>query len=130
MDTSGIKVEKERNMIIEAIGIQLKENRIKKQKFDIIVKIETNAVKASTSCIFLGAQAKLTELPTAKETLKLGSHQMAKRIFNWEVNLVYDWVVEHKPKKPIKKRYKCRTKSTLKFVFQEDPQFNLAGDIV
>jgi hypothetical protein len=39
-------------------------------------------------------------------------------------------MVEHTPKKLSNKRYKRRTKSTLKFVFQKDPQFDLAGDIV
>jgi hypothetical protein len=36
-------------------------------------------------------------------------------------------VVEQHPKKLSNKRYKRRPKSTLKFVFQEDPQFNLTG---
>jgi hypothetical protein len=88
---------------METIGIKLEEKRITKQKCDMIVKLEINAVRASTSCIFPGAKAKLTELPTKKKQVKLGSHQMAKQIFNSEVNLVSDWVVEHKPKKPRKK---------------------------
>jgi hypothetical protein len=55
---------------------------------------------------------------------------MAKRLLNSEVNLVSDWVLEHRPKKLSNKRCKCRTKSTLQFLFQEDPQFDLAGNIV
>jgi hypothetical protein len=55
---------------------------------------------------------------------------MVKRLFNSKVNLVSDWVLEHKPKKLSNKRYKRRTKRTLKFVFQEYVQFELAGDIV
>jgi hypothetical protein len=38
--------------------------------------------------------------------------------------------MEHRPKNISNKRYKRRTKSTLKFMFQEDPQFDLAGDAV
>jgi hypothetical protein len=125
-----MKVENERNTTMEMIGIKLEGKRITKQKCDMIVKVETNAVKSSTLCIFLGAKVKLTKLPALKEQLKLGSHQMAKWIFNSEVNLVFGWVVEHKPKNPSNKIYKCRTKSILKFVFQEDPQFDLAGNIV
>jgi hypothetical protein len=47
-------------------------------------------------------------------------------LFNSEVNLIEDWVVEHEPQKLSNKRYKRITKKTLKFVFQED----LAGDNV
>jgi hypothetical protein len=42
---------------------------------------------------FPGATANLTKLPTSKEQLKLGSHQMVKRLFNSEVNLVSDCVL-------------------------------------
>jgi hypothetical protein len=86
MDTSGINVENERNTTMEMIGIKLEEKRITKQKCDTAVKVETNADKASTPPP--GANANLTELPTAKEHLKLGSYQMVKRLFNSEVNLV------------------------------------------
>jgi hypothetical protein len=55
---------------------------------------------------------------------------MAKRLFNSEVNLVSDWLVEHCPKKLSNKRYKRRKKRTLTFVFQEDPEFKLAGRTV
>jgi hypothetical protein len=72
----------------------------------------------------------LTEPPTAKEQMKLGSHQMVKRLFNSEVNLVSDWVLEHKLEKLSNKRYKHHTKNAMKFVFQEDPQLDLAGDIL
>jgi hypothetical protein len=44
--------------------------------------------------------------------------------------LVSDWILEHRPKNLRNKRYKRRTKSTPTFVFREDPQFDLAGDIV
>jgi hypothetical protein len=55
---------------------------------------------------------------------------MAKHIFNSEVNFVSDWVMEHKPKKLGNKRYKLCAQRTLEVVFQEDPHFNLAGDIL
>jgi hypothetical protein len=73
METSGMKVENERNMTMETIGMKLEEKRITKKKCDMIVKVETNAVKSSTSCIFPGAKAKLTELPTSKEQLSGGT---------------------------------------------------------
>jgi hypothetical protein len=115
MDTSGTNVEKRTSKTMETIGIKLQEKRITKQKWDTTVKVETNADNASTLYIFPGAKAKLTELPTTKEQLKLRSHQMAKRIFNSEVNFISDWVVEHKPKKLSNKRYKRRIKITLIF---------------
>jgi hypothetical protein len=52
METSGMKVEKERNTTMETIGIKLQEKRITKQKCDTAVKVETNADEASTLCIF------------------------------------------------------------------------------
>jgi hypothetical protein len=88
MEASGIKVENEMNTTMETIGIQPQEKMITKQKCDTTVKVEINSDKASTLCIFPGAEAKWTELPTTKEQLKLRSHQMAKQIFNSEVNLI------------------------------------------
>jgi hypothetical protein len=55
---------------------------------------------------------------------------VAKRLFNSEVNLVTDLLLEHRPKKLSNKRYKGRKKLTLTFVFQEDPQFELTGRTV
>jgi hypothetical protein len=43
---------------------------------------------------------------------------------------VSDWILEHRPKKLSNKRYKRRKKCTPTFVFQEDPQFELAGRTV
>jgi hypothetical protein len=43
---------------------------------------------------------------------------------------VSDWLLEHRLKTLSSKRYKRRKKNTLTFVFQEDPQFELAGHIV
>jgi hypothetical protein len=44
------------------------------------------------------------------EKLKLGKHQMAKRLFNSQEKLVSDWLLEHRPKKLSNKRYKRRKK--------------------
>jgi hypothetical protein len=96
---------------------------------DMRVKVEEN-IKVEVESLFPGKKANLTDLPTKKEQLKLGKHQMAKRLFNSEVNLVSDWLLEHRPKRLSNKRYKGRKKLTLTFVFQEDPQFELAGRTV
>jgi hypothetical protein len=52
METSGMKVEKERNTTMETIGLKMERKRITKQKCDTAVKVETNADKASTLYIF------------------------------------------------------------------------------
>jgi hypothetical protein len=96
---------------------------------DVKVKVkENNQVKVES--LFPGAKANLTDLRTVTERLQLGKHQIAKHLFNSEVNLVSDWLVEHHPKKLSNKRYKRLKKGTLTFVFQEDPQFELAGRTV
>jgi hypothetical protein len=95
-----MKVKKERNTSMETIGIKLEEDRIMKQTCDMKVKVESQ---------FPGAKASLTELPTAKEQLMLEKHQMVKRLFNSEVNLVSDWVLEHRLKNLSNKIYKRRT---------------------
>jgi hypothetical protein len=96
---------------------------------DVKVKVkENNQVKVES--LFPGAKANLTDIPTGNERLHLGKHQMAKRLFNSEVKLVSDWLVEHRPKKLSNTRYKRQTKCTLTFVFQEDPEFELAGRTV
>jgi hypothetical protein len=96
---------------------------------DVKLKVkENNQVRVES--LFPGAKANLTDLPTGTERLQLGKHQMKKRLFNSEVNLVPDWLVEHHPKKLSNKRYKRRKKRTLTFVFQEDPQFELDGRTV
>jgi hypothetical protein len=125
MKMSGIKLEEKRNMKEKC------ETKVKQEPKSVIMKKEANEVKASTaSCISLGAKSKLTELPKAKDQQKLGPYQFTTRLFNSEVNLISDWVVEHKPQMVSNKRYKHRTKKTLIFVFQEYPKFDLAGDTV
>jgi hypothetical protein len=96
---------------------------------DLKVKVEEdNKLKVESQ--FPGANTNLACLPTATEQLKLGKHEMALRLFNSEVNLVSDWILEHRPKKLSNNRYKHRKKNSLTFVFQEDPQFELAGSTV
>jgi hypothetical protein len=100
-------------------GIKLEEKRITKEKCETIVKKETetivkedtNGAKAA-SCVHLGSKVKLklTEIPTAKDQHKLGPHQFAIRLFNSEVNLISDLVVEHKIQKLSNKKYKPHTK--------------------
>jgi hypothetical protein len=90
------------------------------------VKVEENN-KVKVESLFPGEKVNLADLPTGKEKLNLGKHQMAKRLLNSEVNLVSAWLLEHRPKKLSNKIYKGQKKGTLAFVFQEDPQFELAG---
>jgi hypothetical protein len=54
---------------------------------------------------------------------------MAKHLFNSELNLVSDWILEHRPKNLATKDTRAE-KCTLTFVFQEDSQFELAGHTV
>jgi hypothetical protein len=89
---------------------------------------EYNKVKVES--LFPGEKANLADLPTGTEQLKLGKHQMAKLLFNYEINLVSDWILEHLTKKLSNKRYKRRKKHSLTFVFQEDPYFELTGRTV
>jgi hypothetical protein len=44
---------------------------------------------------FPRAKANLADLPTGQEQLKLGKHQMTTSLFNSEVNMVSDWLLEH-----------------------------------
>jgi hypothetical protein len=60
-------VENERITTMVKIGIKLQEKRITKQKCDTTVKVETDTDKASTLCMFPGAEAKLTKLATYNE---------------------------------------------------------------
>jgi hypothetical protein len=80
----------------------------------------------TTKRVLLGANAQLTELPTAKEKQKLGPKQFTTILFNAEVNLISDWVVEHKPQFVKCKRYICCCQHKLLFLYQEDSKFDLA----
>jgi hypothetical protein len=74
---------------------------------DVKVKVkENNQLKVES--LFPGAKSSSTGLSTGTERLQLGKHQMEKRLLNSEVNLVSDWLVEHRPKKLSNKRYKGR----------------------
>jgi hypothetical protein len=135
--TSGMKVEKGRNTSTFTITTKLEEDRSTNHTCDMKIKLEEDRImkkscdiKVKVESKFLGEKANLTELPTVKGELRLGKHRMEKWLFNSEVKLVSDWILEHRPKNLNNKRYKCSTKNLLKFVFQEDPQFDFAGDIV
>jgi hypothetical protein len=75
---------------VERDGMTIHRNdvKVKVQEYDK-VKVES---------LFPGEKANLAGLPTGTEQLKLDKHQMAKRLFNYEVNLVSDWLLEHHPK--------------------------------
>jgi hypothetical protein len=64
---------------------------------DMKVEVEENN-QVKVESLFPGAKANLSDLPTGAERLKLGKHQISKHLFNSEVNLVSDWLVEHRPK--------------------------------
>jgi hypothetical protein len=114
---SGIKLEEKKNMKEKC------ETKVKQEPKSVIVKEETNEVKASAaSCIYLGTKAKLTELPTAKDQHKILPHQFATRLFNFR--LCGGTQATGGQQKKIQASYK----KTLKFVFQENPKFDLAGD--
>jgi hypothetical protein len=135
LNTSGAKVENKAKVEIKAeldnnthsktAMIKGKPDVMPIHTCDVKVKVkENNQVKVK--CLFPGEKANLTDIPTGNERLHLGKNQMANRLLNSEVNLVSHWLVEHRPKKLSKKRYKRRKKCTLIFVFHEDPEFELA----
>jgi hypothetical protein len=65
--------------------------------YDVKVKVkENNQVKVES--LFPGAKSNSTNILTETERFQLEKHQMEKRIFNSEVSLVSDWLVEHRPK--------------------------------
>jgi hypothetical protein len=139
LNTSGAKVENKAKVEIKAKVDNKKHTKtdmIKGEPYampihtcDVKVKVkENNQVKVES--LFPRAKANLTDIPTGNERLQLGKHQMTERLLNSEVNLVSDWLVEHRPKKLSNKRSKHRKKRTLTFVFQEDPEFELAGHTV
>jgi hypothetical protein len=123
------KVEIEKKTHAEHTTIKAGRDGMPIHRCDMKVKVEENN-KVKVESLFPGAKSNLANLPMKTEQLKLGKHQMAKRLFNFEVNLVSDWLLEHRPKKLSNKRYKGRKKRTLTFVFQEDLQIELAGRTV
>jgi hypothetical protein len=92
------RVENKRNTPTETTTIKVERDWMPNHRCDVKVKVvEDNKVKVESR--FQGATSNLADLPAGKEQLKLRKHQMAKRLFNSEVNLVSDWILEHRPKK-------------------------------
>jgi hypothetical protein len=101
--------EKKRNTSANTTSIKAEQDWSPNQTCDVKVKVEEdNKVKVESQ--FPGAKANMADLPTATEQLKLGKHQMAKRLFNSEANFLCDCLLEHRPKKLSNKRYKRREK--------------------
>jgi hypothetical protein len=80
--------------------------------------------------VILGAKAQLTDLPRAKDKQKLGPHQFPTRLLNAEVNLISNWVLEHKPQLVKRKWYIHCCRHILLLLYQSGSKFDLAGDIV
>jgi hypothetical protein len=139
LNTSGSKVDNKakvenkakvkRKTPAEMTAIKVEQDGMPINRCNVKVKVEEyNKVKVES--LFPGSKANLAGLPTGAEQLKLGKHQMSKRLFISEVNLVSDWLLERHAKKMSNKRNKGRKKRTLTFVFQEYPQFELASRTV
>jgi hypothetical protein len=114
LNTSGAKVENKAKVDnkthAETTMIKGEQDVMTIHRCDMKVKVEENN-QVKVEILFPGAKANLSDLPTGTEQLKLVKHQMEKRLFNSEVNLVSDWLVEHRPKKLSNKRYKRRKKT-------------------
>jgi hypothetical protein len=70
----------------------------------VVMREETNF---GTKLVRLGANAQFTELYMVNDKHQLGPHQFTAKIFNAEVNLISNWVVEHKPQLVKNKHYIC-----------------------
>jgi hypothetical protein len=91
------KAKMEKKTPAKQTTIKVQRDGMPIHRCDVKVKVEENN-KVKVESLFPGAKANLVDLPTGTEQLKLGKHQMAKHLFNSEVNLVYDWLLEHRPK--------------------------------
>jgi hypothetical protein len=60
----------------------------------------------------------------------MGPRQYATRLFNAEVNLASDWVIEQKQQLVKHKRYIRRSRRRIMFLYKEDDDFDLAGNVV
>jgi hypothetical protein len=69
------------------------------EEANTISKREGNDGHEATQCTKpgLGAKTKLNEKPTRKNKQDMGPHQYPTRLFNAEVNLASDWMIEQKP---------------------------------
>jgi hypothetical protein len=109
LNTSCVKVENKRNTPTKMTSMKVEQDWIPNHRCDVKVKVEEDNNVAVESR-FPGANANLADLPTGAEHLKLGKHQMAKRQFNSKINLVSDWLLEHRPKELSNKRHKRHKK--------------------
>jgi hypothetical protein len=78
----------------------------------------------------LGAKARLNEKPTGKNKEEMGPHQYTTRLSNAEVNLASDWMIEQKPQPMKHKRYIHHCCRIIMFLYKEDADFDLAGNVV
>jgi hypothetical protein len=60
----------------------------------------------------------------------MGPHQYATILFNAEVNLASDWVIEQKPQLVKHKRYIHFFHRIIMFLYKEYANFDLAGNVV
>jgi hypothetical protein len=92
-----VKVENKRNTPAETTTIKVERDWMPIHRCDVKVKVEEdNKVKLESR--FPGAKSNLADLPTGTEQVKLEKHEMAKPLFNSQVNLVSDWLLEHRQK--------------------------------
>jgi hypothetical protein len=83
------KVKVKRNTPTKTSTITVEQDWMPIRICDVKVKVEEDN-KVKVESLFPEAKANLVDLPTGTEQLKLGKHQMAKHLFNSEVNLVSD----------------------------------------
>jgi hypothetical protein len=74
------KAKVEKKTPAETTTIKVERDGMPIHKCDMKVKVEENN-KVKVESLFPGAKANLADLPTGTEQLKLGKHQMAKRLF-------------------------------------------------
>jgi hypothetical protein len=78
----------------------------------------------------LGAKLQLTDKPTGKDRQEMGSHRYTKKLFNAEVNLIFDWVLEHRSESLNHNRYIHLCHHRIMFLYHEDSKFDLAENVV
>jgi hypothetical protein len=91
---SGKKGKVEKKTPAKMTTIKVERDGVPIHRCDMKVKVEENN-KVKVESLFPGAKANLADLTTWTEELKLVKQQMSKRLFNSEVNLVSDWLLEH-----------------------------------
>jgi hypothetical protein len=87
----------EKKTPVETTTIKEERDAMPIHRCDMKVKVEEHN-KVKVESVFPGAKSNLADLPTGTDQSKLGKHQTSKRLFNSELNLVFDWLLEHLPK--------------------------------